>query len=83
VSHFNGKRLMTANGIEEAIKTDPKTFFGYVNLKKKRVGYPSVMHFDGRLASGPEYQQIFINMCFPDRWKLSYVTPIFKKGNTT
>jgi hypothetical protein len=26
--------------IEEAIKSDPKTFFGYVDLKKKRVGYP-------------------------------------------
>jgi hypothetical protein len=23
-------------------------------LKKKRFGYPSVMHFEGRLASGPE-----------------------------
>jgi hypothetical protein len=36
--------------IEEAIKSDPKTFFGYVNLKKKHVGYPSIMH----LTSGPE-----------------------------
>jgi hypothetical protein len=35
--------------IEEAIKSDPKTFFGYVDLKKKRVGYPSVMHFEGNL----------------------------------
>jgi hypothetical protein len=26
-------------GIEEAIKNDPKTFFGYVDLKKKRVDY--------------------------------------------
>jgi hypothetical protein len=25
-------------GIEEAIKSDPKTFFGYVDLKKNRVG---------------------------------------------
>jgi hypothetical protein len=41
-------------GIEEAIKSAPKTFFGYVDLKKKRVGYPSVMHFEGRLASGPD-----------------------------
>jgi hypothetical protein len=23
---------------------------GYVDLKKKRVGYPSVMHFEGRLT---------------------------------
>jgi hypothetical protein len=41
-------------GLEEAIEIDPKTFFGYVDLKKKRVGYPSVMHFEGRLASGPD-----------------------------
>jgi hypothetical protein len=34
-------------GIEEA------TFFLYVDLKK-RVGYPSIMHFEGRLASGPD-----------------------------
>jgi hypothetical protein len=40
--------------IEEEIKSDPKTFFGYVHLKKKRVNYPSVMHFAGRLASGPD-----------------------------
>jgi hypothetical protein len=39
-------------GIEDAIKSDPKIFFGYQDLKKKRVGYPSVMHFEGRLASG-------------------------------
>jgi hypothetical protein len=30
-------------GIKEAIKIDPKTFFGYVDLKKKRVEFPSVM----------------------------------------
>jgi hypothetical protein len=28
--------------------------FGYVDLKKKRVGYPSVMHFEVRLKSGPD-----------------------------
>jgi hypothetical protein len=38
--------------IEEAIKSDSKTFFGYdVDLKKKRVSYPSVMHFEGHLSS--------------------------------
>jgi hypothetical protein len=37
-------------GIEEAIKSD----FCFVDLKKKCVGYLSVMHFDGRLASGPD-----------------------------
>jgi hypothetical protein len=41
-------------GIEKAIKSDPKTFFGYVDLKKKRVGYPSVMYFEGRLAYGAD-----------------------------
>jgi hypothetical protein len=41
-------------GIEEAIKSDPKTFFGCGDLKDKRVGYQSVMHFKGRLASGPD-----------------------------
>jgi hypothetical protein len=39
--------------IKEVIKNDTKTFFGYADLKKKRVGYPLVMHFEGRLASGP------------------------------
>jgi hypothetical protein len=29
-----------------SIKSDPKTFFGFVDLKKKRVGYLSVMHFE-------------------------------------
>jgi hypothetical protein len=40
--------------IEEAIKSDPKTFFDYVDLKNKYVSYPSAMHFEGRLASGPD-----------------------------
>jgi hypothetical protein len=40
--------------IGKAIKSDPKTFFGYLDWKKKRVGYPSVMYFEGRLASGPD-----------------------------
>jgi hypothetical protein len=39
---------------EEAIKRDPKTFFDYVDLKTKRVVCPSVMHFESRLASGPD-----------------------------
>jgi hypothetical protein len=41
-------------GIEEAIKIDPKIFFGYMDLKKKHVGYPSVLHYEGRLTSGPD-----------------------------
>jgi hypothetical protein len=40
--------------IKEAIKSDPKTFLGYVELKKKRVGYPSIMHFEDCLGSSPE-----------------------------
>jgi hypothetical protein len=39
-------------GIEICIKNDPRIFFGYVDLKKKRVGYPSVMSFEDRSASG-------------------------------
>jgi hypothetical protein len=41
-------------GIEEEIKTDPKSFFWYVDLKKKRVGYPSVMNFEGKSGSGSQ-----------------------------
>jgi hypothetical protein len=41
-------------GIEEAIKSEPKTFFGYVDLKKKRVCYSSAIHFKDHLASGPD-----------------------------
>jgi hypothetical protein len=40
--------------IEEAIKNDSMAFFGFVNLKKKRVGCTSVMHFKGRLAYDPD-----------------------------
>jgi hypothetical protein len=35
-------------GIEEAIKSDPR------DLKKKRVGYSSVMLYEGRLAFGTD-----------------------------
>jgi hypothetical protein len=31
-----------------------RPFFGDVDLKKKLVGYLSVMHFEVRLASGPD-----------------------------
>jgi hypothetical protein len=37
--------------IEGSIKTDPKTFFNYVNLKKNCVGFPSVMNFENKTAS--------------------------------
>jgi hypothetical protein len=35
-------------------ESEPKTFFGHVDLKNKSVGYLSVMHFEDRLASDPE-----------------------------
>jgi hypothetical protein len=41
-------------GIEESIKNDPKIFFKYVNLKKNRVGFPSVMNLDDKTASTNE-----------------------------
>jgi hypothetical protein len=44
-------------GLNRGIRSDPKTFFGYVDLKKKRVGYPSVIHHKGRLAPGPDFIQ--------------------------
>jgi hypothetical protein len=31
--------------IDEGIKTDPKKFFKFVDLMKKRIGYPYVMSF--------------------------------------
>jgi hypothetical protein len=35
------------------MKSDLQTFFGYVGLKKNHVSYPSIMNFEGRLASAP------------------------------
>jgi hypothetical protein len=40
--------------IERGDQERSEDLFGCVDLKKKCVGYPSVMHFEGRLASGPE-----------------------------
>jgi hypothetical protein len=50
--------------IKEAFKNNPKTFFGYVDLKNKRVGYPSVMHFEARLASDPRKSVISLRNLF-------------------
>jgi hypothetical protein len=49
ISECGCKRL---RAIEEEIKTDPRRFFRYVDLKKKRVDYQSVMNFEGQLGSG-------------------------------
>jgi hypothetical protein len=40
-------------GIEEEIKT-LRVFFRYVDLKKKRVGYPSVMNFESHSGTGSQ-----------------------------
>jgi hypothetical protein len=40
--------------VEAAIKTDPKSFFQNVNLKKNRVGFPSVMNFENKTATTNE-----------------------------
>jgi hypothetical protein len=45
---------ITALRLKRRSKATRRPFFGYVDLKKKRVGNPSVMHFEGRLASGPD-----------------------------
>jgi hypothetical protein len=41
-------------GIQGEIKTEPKSFFKYVDLKKKRVGYTFVMNFEGQSGSRSE-----------------------------
>jgi hypothetical protein len=48
-------------GIEEAIKTDPRSIFVYVDLKKKRVGYPWVMNFEDQSASESQ-EMIFYDL---------------------
>jgi hypothetical protein len=40
--------------IKDEIKTEPKRFLRYVDLKKKRDGYPSVMNFEGQSGSGSQ-----------------------------
>jgi hypothetical protein len=48
---FNSEYDDFRKGVEAAIKSDPKTFFQYVNLKKNRVGLPSVKNFENKTAS--------------------------------
>jgi hypothetical protein len=40
--------------IEEEIKTDPESFARYADLKKKRVGHPSVINFEGQSGTGSQ-----------------------------
>jgi hypothetical protein len=51
--------MITAQESRRRSRAIRRPFFGYVDLKKKRVGYPSVLHFEGRLAYGPE------EICYP------------------
>jgi hypothetical protein len=39
-------------------KLTQEVFFGYVDLKKKRAGYPSVMSFEDRSASGSQRSDV-------------------------
>jgi hypothetical protein len=39
---------------KRSIKKDPKTFFRYLDLKKKKFGYPYVMKFGNRKAASNE-----------------------------
>jgi hypothetical protein len=52
-SKASEKRCLEDETIDDC-ECEQKTFFGYVNLSKKRIGYPSVMHFEGHLPSGPD-----------------------------
>jgi hypothetical protein len=49
-----GLLMTTIIGIKEEIKTEPKSFLRYVDLKKKRDGYPSVMNFESQSGSGSQ-----------------------------
>jgi hypothetical protein len=51
---LTGEICLTQRAYDDYRASDPKTFFGHVGLKKKRVGYSSVMHFEDRLAPGLE-----------------------------
>jgi hypothetical protein len=48
-----------------------RVFFRYVDLKKKRIGYPSVMNFEGQSGSGS--QEIYANEPWP--WVSSHPEP--------
>jgi hypothetical protein len=49
-----GHKMITAPESKRQSRAIRRPFFGYVDLKKKFVGYPSVMYFEVRLASGLE-----------------------------
>jgi hypothetical protein len=70
---FNSEYDDYRKEIEGSIKTDPKTFFKYVNLKKNRVGLPSVMNFENKTASTNEdkcelFAEFIQRTCSDDQW---------------
>jgi hypothetical protein len=54
ISIRNQHMMITTKESRSRSRAIQSHFFGYVDLKKKHVGYPSVMHFEGHLASDPE-----------------------------
>jgi hypothetical protein len=110
--------------LKRRLRPTLKVFFRYFDLEKKRVGYPSIMSFEGQSGSGSQeicdlfagfIERTYANerqftvlevlnallefdsnkgpgplilkscasafaLPFSDRWKLSFVTPIFKSG---
>jgi hypothetical protein len=60
-------------GIEEAIKCDPKIFFGYVDLKKKRVKYPSVIDFEVLCHLVLMTSAIFLLILYNEHMLMMYV----------
>jgi hypothetical protein len=41
--------------LKKRLRPTLRIFFGYVDLKKKRVGYPSVINFEGQSGSGSQF----------------------------
>jgi hypothetical protein len=46
--------MITVQESKRRSRAIQRPFLDILDLKEKRVGYPSVIHFEGRLASGPE-----------------------------
>lgn len=50
------------NKIESELKSNPQSFFQYVNTKRKSSGYPPSMYFNNECAQGPqEIANLFSN----------------------